>query len=602
MMPKELSHFNDEKKIQERSNSKAMKPRYEQNNHYYRSLTRKMITIVIIVSFTPLVLISGTLLYYFHISYKEKVISQLEELVLKHKQNIDSFLVERLDDVKSLSRSYDLEKLRNEEFLHELLSGLKEAHRGAFVDLGVVNTHGVQIAYAGPFKLARAQYAEADWFKKATESEQFISDVFLGLRGLPHFIVAVRREWRGEKWILRSTVDFEAFNKLVEGIRIGKTGFAFILNKEAEFQTRERLEVVSSHAPYIAYLNSADMLLDRVSVVEKRNDFGKKCIYVMTSLKDGEWLLALQQDQADAFSDLYHARKLALMIFLLGGLGIVATTFVLSKRMVRRIERADREKEMMNEQVIEAGKLASLGELAAGIAHEINNPVAIMVEEAGWIEDLLEEKEFQSSENLEEFGRSLKQIRQQGARCKEITHKLLSFARKTDPKVQDVQLNELLEEVVGLSGQSARYSGVKIITNLAQDLPRVNVSPSEMQQIFLNLINNALDAMDKNGGQIEITSRAQDHYVVVDIADTGRGIPEANLARIFDPFFTTKPVGKGTGLGLSICYGIIKKMRGEISVNSAVGIGTTFHVRIPLSGEDRQQNMQGSIPSPGGRG
>ena len=104
-----------------------------------------------------------------------------------------------------------------------------------------------------------------------------------------------------------------------------------------------------------------------------------------------------------------------------------------------------------------------------------------------------------------------------------------------------------------------------------------------MQQVLLNLINNAIDAMDQKGGVIEITTRRENNDLVIDVADDGQGIPRANLAKIFDPFYTTKPVGKGTGLGLSICYGIIKKMGGQISVNSAVGLGTAFHIKLPVT-------------------
>jgi two-component system NtrC family sensor kinase len=253
-----------------------------------------------------------------------------------------------------------------------------------------------------------------------------------------------------------------------------------------------------------------------------------------------------------------------------------------SRRMVSRIARADREKQMMNAQVVETGKLASVGELAAGIAHEINNPVAIMIEEAGWIEDILEDEEFQESENLDEFIRALEQIRTQGRRCKEITHKLLHFARKTDSRIQEVQINDLIEELVALSAQKAKYSNVTINTVLQKDLPPLQVSETEVQQVFLNLINNAVDAMEKKGGVIDVTTLMEGDHIAVQVADNGPGIPEANLARIFDPFFTTKPVGKGTGLGLSICYGIIKKMGGEIDVHSVIGVGTTFRVLIPL--------------------
>ncbi len=236
--------------------------------------------------------------------------------------------------------------------------------------------------------------------------------------------------------------------------------------------------------------------------------------------------------------------------------------------------------EKMNVQAIEAGKLASVGELASGIAHEINNPIAIMVEEAGWLSDLLSDEDLANPQNMEEFRRALNQIKAQGGRCKDITHKLLFFAKKTDSRVREVQINEIIEETVSTSEQRAKESNVKIVTHLDQELPNVSASPSEMQQVLLNLINNAIDAIGTGGGSIEITSRFNGGYVVIDVADTGQGIPNELINRIFDPFFTTKPVGKGTGLGLSICYGIIKKMGGDITLNSSVGMGATFHVHL----------------------
>jgi two-component system NtrC family sensor kinase len=551
-----------------------------------------MLLTVIIVSFTPMILVGGIILYQFQASYHEKVHAHLEELVQKHKQNIDSFLQEKLGDIRFLADNFNFEELRDETCLTDKLESLQKEFGLVFVDLGVISENGIQIAYAGPFKLGKALYSQADWFQKAMKSKYFISDVFLGLRGLPHFIVAVRDNWMGEKWILRATIDFVAFNSLVENIRIGETGFAFILNKEGKFQTKPLLDIVTTRKPYIDFLNDRNATKDKIHVVERTDESGHKNIYVAASLKNGDWLLVYQQRASDAFSDFRRTLRVALIIMLLGGLGIITMAFLLSRRMVNRIARADREKQMMNKQVVETGKLASVGELAAGIAHEINNPVAIMVEEAGWIEDILEDEEFQESENLNEFTRALEQIRTQGRRCKEITHKLLHFARKTDSRIQEVQINELIGELVELSAQKAKYSNVTINTVLQKDLPSLHVSETEVQQVFLNLINNALDAMEKKGGVIDVTTLMEGDHIAVQVADNGPGIPEANLARIFDPFFTTKPVGKGTGLGLSICYGIIKKMGGEIDVRSVIDVGTTFRVLIPLpkQGESQEED------------
>ncbi len=577
-----------------------------EEKRYYRSLTRNMILTMLLVSLAPLLLISGLVGYHFEVPYREKVIAHVIEMVHKHQQNINIFLNEKLSYIRVLANTFTFEQLSKDDFLEHKLLNLQRGYGGVFVDLGLVNEQGVQIAYAGNLKLEQADYSSSDWFRKAIEREFYISDVFLGIRKQPHFIVTVKRRWGASEWVLRATIDFEVFNELVESIRIGETGSAYIINREGEYQTRPRVTPALSKAVLLTLLKekvsesgtatTSRNRLKEISALWLQENIqgqdatigevefgGRMLLYVIVPLKSGEWYLVYQQDVADAFSSIYRARGLAILICVMGGLSILIAAVLLSKKLVGRIVQADREKEMLNEKVIEAGKLASVGELAAGIAHEINNPIAIMVEEAGWIGDLLDEEDFRESENVAEFRRALSQIRTQGERCKEITHKLLSFARRTDPRVREVQFNDLIEEVLGVSEQRSRFSNVKVVTNLDPNLPPVAASPSEMQQVLLNLINNAIDAIGTGGGTIEITSRTDGDYVVVDVADNGHGIPAAMLPRIFDPFFTTKPVGKGTGLGLSICYGIVKKLGGDITVNSAVDVGTVFHIYLPKS-------------------
>ena len=572
--------------------------------HYYSSLTRNMTLMVVLVSFTPLILIAGLIGYYVETSYREKVMAHLQELVEKHQQNINSYLDEKLSYIKVLADSYTYDELTNEAFLENKLVILQNAYSGVFVDLGVVNSAGIQISYAGNLKLLMADYSKAQWFGKAIKRDYYVSDVFPGLRRTPHFIIAVKKRRGDSEWLLRATIDFVAFNSLVESIHIGKTGSAFIVNSAGDYQTRPRTELVpdmtallrrtswarigghetdapvSSQVREIKTFSSGSNAVSGIVRNQNRN-----IIYILMPLKAGDWTLAYEQVEDDAFSEMNRARALALTIFVFGSLGIVLVALFFSRKVVRQIEKADLEKEMMNEQVIEAGKLASIGELAAGIAHEINNPVAIMVEEAGWMEDLLEEQELQESQNVEEFRRSLKQIGIQGVRCKEITHKLLSFARKTDPVHREIQVNDTIEEILSICNQRSKFSNIRIQTELDSSLPPISASPTELQQVFMNLINNAIDAMGSGGGLLEIRSGVEGDKVVVDVADTGHGISKEVMSRMFEPFFTTKSVGKGTGLGLSICYGIIKKLGGNLTVDSSVGLGTTFHVSIPIHGE-----------------
>lgn len=554
--------------------------------HYHRSLNRNIILIIFFVSVIPLIIVSSTIYYQFRASYHEKVYDHLRELVDSHTRNIDHFLEEKLGDIRFLADSYGQDKLEDEAFLQARLAALQKSYGQDFVDLGVINADGGQIAYAGRFKLARADYSDADWFRRAIEREFFISDVFLGLRGIPHFIIAVRSSGKDGYWILRATIDFVAFTTLVENIRLGQTGFAFILNNRGEFQTTPirgpSTDMMASKKIYTEFLAKAADSPDQVHIAIKAVSSRHKNIYIAAFLKNGDWLLVYQQRMADAFADLDRTFTITTILMVIGLVSITIMAFTLSKTVVRRVAKADSEKQLMRKTVVESGKMASVGELAAGIAHEINNPVAIMVEEAGWLGDLMEDMAFGEGENQAEFERAIGQIQTQGKRCKEITHKLLSFARKTDTTVEDVDINELLEELVALSSQRAKYSMVEIQTDFQENLPTLRVSTAELQQVFFNLINNAIDAMDHDGGILTISSLQRDNDLFFTVSDTGKGIPEANLDRIFDPFFTTKPVGKGTGLGLSICYGIIEKLGGKIEVESAVEKGTTFSVTIPL--------------------
>ncbi len=555
--------------------------REESSNPYYKNLKRNFVLIIIIVSIVPLILVGGILDRFNSHSDRLKVHDHLQELVHKHAQNIDGFLVERLNDITTTIRSSTFAQLSDEAFLRQRLLDLQLEYGPSFVDLGLVDKNGKQISYAGPFRLNRADYADAGWFKEAIQKDRYISDVFLGLREQPHFIVAVRGQNEGREWMLRATVDFVAFNTLVENLKIDETGFAFILNRNGSFQTKPMVKIAPTDAAYLRTLFGKELADgNNVRIEVNKNSVGKENIYVTAFLKNRDWLLVYQQETADALSDLNRTRLIAISIVLIGGILITVISLLLTSTMINHLERVEQEKELMNRQVIETSKLASVGQLAAGIAHEINNPVAIMVEEAGWICDLLEEEEFAAGKNLDEFHRALTQIKNQGGRCKDITHKLLSFARKSDSRVQELKINELIEEVIGISGQRAKFANITIQKHLTEDLPIIKGSQTEVQQVLMNLINNALDAMEKTGGTLVLATTRGHRHVVIKVSDNGPGIPKANLERIFDPFFTTKPVGKGTGLGLSICFGIIQRMGGEITVASRPGMGSTFEIKL----------------------
>ncbi|MEE8470561.1 MAG: PAS domain S-box protein [Dehalococcoidia bacterium] len=250
-------------------------------------------------------------------------------------------------------------------------------------------------------------------------------------------------------------------------------------------------------------------------------------------------------------------------------------------RDITERKQAEEEKQRMEQQLLLSGRLAAVGELAAGVAHELNNPLAAV---QGFAQFLA------SREDLDETMRSdVETIYKEAKRASRITANLLAFARKHEPEKGLISINGVLEKSVELHEYRMRVNNVVIAAELAPDLPFTMADFYQLQQVFANLITNAEQAMtEANGkGRLVIHTQKVGDTIQITFTDDGPGIPEEDLKRIFDPFFTTKDVGKGTGLGLSICYGIVQEHGGQLSATSKRGKGATFVVELPIVSEDQ---------------
>jgi signal transduction histidine kinase len=228
--------------------------------------------------------------------------------------------------------------------------------------------------------------------------------------------------------------------------------------------------------------------------------------------------------------------------------------------------------QVTQDQLIQQEKLASVGQLAAGVAHEINNPLGSVLLYA----DILAKETPKENEQQRE---DLQMIVREATRCKTIVNDLLNFSRQNEILAQDTDLNAMLSDLAREQSRQELYSQVEIGTDLEPDLGTIQADPLQLHQVFVNLMNNAAEAMPDGGELILRTQKGPaPGFVTIQIQDTGLGISEENMKKIFTPFFTTKPIGKGTGLGLAIIYGIVKMHRGQIDVQSEVGKGTTFTI------------------------
>jgi two-component system NtrC family sensor kinase len=234
-------------------------------------------------------------------------------------------------------------------------------------------------------------------------------------------------------------------------------------------------------------------------------------------------------------------------------------------------------------QMLQSERMAAVGRLASGVAHEINNPLAVIGEIAGFLGSLIEEDAGTDEAELHhELAEGLPKVLKQVTRIRDITKRLLTFARKTEARVDIADVNGSLDEILPFLGKEANLAQAIIHREYQEDLPRVPVDEMQLQEVFINLISNAIHAVaKKGGGNVWLTTRTEGGKVMIAVKDDGSGIDESVRDRLFEPFVTTKTVGEGTGLGLSICYGIVKRYDGEIRVYSQPGEGATFTVILP---------------------
>lgn len=242
-----------------------------------------------------------------------------------------------------------------------------------------------------------------------------------------------------------------------------------------------------------------------------------------------------------------------------------------------------RQRIKLEAQLQQASKLSGLGELAAGVAHEINNPLATIAGCSEEVLDLLSEcggGKILEKESFDELGDLVQVIKEQSYRCKEITRSLLDFARVSEPTLVDVNINEMILHVLSISGYGKGEMKKRLDLVFDSALPVIKTDYFQVQQVFLNILKNALDATE-SGGAVSVRTEGGKASVSIIVADTGIGMTPEEQSRIFDPFFTTKTPDRGTGLGLSICFRIVEQLGGRIEVKSQKGIGSTFKIHFP---------------------
>lgn len=540
----------------------------------FRRMWRSAVLLTAVVALVPLLFMAGVDYDVSQNAIESDIHYQTARLVSNTRRSISFFLSERKSALNFIDKDNSYRMLSDPQRLAALLDNLKKGF-GGFTDLGVIDADGLQHTYVGPYALAGVNYSGQDWFQHLKESGVHISEVFLGFRQKAHLVVAVKHDLPdGRFYVLRASIDTEKFNDLLGEVEVSGQGDLFLVNRDGALQTPSRffgnaLQRVPLDVPAYA---------EKTQVIETLMQ-AEPLIVGYAYIQETPFILMAVKKKAELMRSWNETRG-KLIVFLLVSITVIACVVLgVSTYLVNQIFEADRRRVATLHRVEYANKMASLGRLSAGVAHEINNPLAIINEKAGLLKDVFTlQRKYTENPQLMAIADS---ILSSVERCARITRRLLGFARHSDAQPQVLEIGDVIQEVLGFLGKESEYRSIAISVDVAPQTPRLHGDRGRLQEIFLNLINNAFAALE-DGGRLDIRARpAEGGGICVTVADTGCGIPAADINRIFEPFFSTKTERGGTGLGLSITYGLVQGLGGRISVESEVGKGTTFNVFLP---------------------
>lgn len=548
----------------------------------YRGLWRFSVIVTSLVAIIPLLIM--TVIDYLHGLYAYRTESQLavNRILSVTKRSIELPLKERRNALSLILSENSYEELTSDVALAAALQHLQAAF-GGFVDLGLIDSNGYQNSYNGPYDLKGKNYQQQDWFHEVLLRGMYISDVFMGYRNFPHIVIAFRHQKdSNDFFVLRATIDMELINSRIYDLELDRHTDTFIINKDGVLQT--------SSTFYGKVLEKADIEVPPITrnteVIEQYRENRTWVTLGYAYIEKTPFVLVVIKRQLNPFQS-WLSHRSTMFWFLGASIALIVVVVLFSSnRMVNSLREADARRAKALHDLEYTNKLATIGRMAASVAHEINNPLAIINEDAGLLKDMATFSD--DYPNKEKTLKLVDTIQKSVERCSDVTHRLLGFAKRMEIRREPIFLDKLLDEVVSFQRTEAVHRNIHIEYSFPDAVPSIESDRGKLQQVFLNILSNALAAVD-DGGRIDIhiTQIDNNHEAVV-IRDNGTGISEEDLKNIFEPYYSTKG-DFGTGLGLSITRDVVAKLGGTIDVQSELGRGTSFIVTLPIKLKQYQE-------------
>ena len=562
----------------------------------YEVLRRNFIIFFLVLSLIPLFSVSLISYFSFKNSLHNTISTHLFEIAKNKATALQKWLFERHTDAEVFAQSPTVVEsaVAAVNTKNDLTAGKKyglTAERylrlvmdkyESYEEIFILDRNGQMLITTGKMENIGVN---GDYFQESINGRTFNTNIFLSpLTHRPTMVIAapIQNSKKETIGVLVERIKLDVINKLMRDIEIGKTGESYLVNKEGYFLTESKFEPGYTLKKKISTLGTEECIKGKSGVGEYTDYRNKKVLGAYFWIPEMEWSLMVEQDSSEAFQEIRHLKNIILTISLITILIIISFARFASGKIVKILERYDQEFKKQQKQIMRAERLAAMGQLAAGVAHEINNPL-------GGISNclkLISTKINKPNPEPKDFQDSIKYLQtseQELNRCIWIVRNFLSFSKRPNLKPVAANINSVIQELIALIEPQAKVQNILITKKLSLDLPQIKVDAQQLHQALMNVILNSLEAMT-HGGELKICTEydRRDKMIKIDIVDTGVGIPEENLPRLFEPFFSTKPEGKGTGLGLPIVYEIIDEHNGSIEVESSLGKGTIFTIKLPI--------------------
>jgi len=543
----------------------------------FQRIWKRAILVTATVALVPLIIwaLSGYRLTMETI--ESELVLRTSQLISNSWRSVSLFLTERRSVLEFIAHDHTLGTLKDPARLAAILENLNKRF-GGFTDLGIIDSSGKQITHAGGSHSMQGQdYNQQPWFGEVLSRGAYISELVTEAGNEPHVDFAVKRALPdGSFFVLHAVLQPDQLTESIAQIDVGAKGDLFIINRDGVLQTPSRYYgpifkkisiTVPEYSPKARVFESIDNQEDRI-------------VIGYAFIPDTPYILLMIQPQSEHIQPWYKTTWAFVGILAASIILILLVTLGVATHLVNQIHEADQERVDTMHQVEYANKMVSLGRLASGVAHEINNPLAIINEKAGHIRDIFTlTATYAKDPKLIELVDSVISTVQ---RCAAVTRGLLNFSRHLNLSVQTIDLKEIIAEVKNVLAKDAEYRSITVGVQLSEKLPQFESDRGKLEQVFFNLFNNAISAM-KDGGHLDIEAlQKNEKFIAISFTDNGPGIPESDLKHVFDPFFYSKAGHDGTGVGLSVTYALVQEIGGTISVASRPGRGTTFKIDIPI--------------------